>query len=285
MAENTTPIQSDDPIGETPEEDINHPRFAPYRYTRLKIAKADVSLDDSVPLFLSGHETQSPENFFAAEQRKATGRLRIVTGVLAASALAIALALVPAGAMRTVIVNAQSSLPGASPAQSGRPPMDPAQLSTRTAERTAPAAKPPLQVHAADSAQAPSSIAATPTREEIAAAYRAAMQSRTTTPAPPRIPAPARRLDPDELASLLKRAKSLLAVADIASARLLLERAADAQEAGAALMLARTYDPAVLGTADARSVTPDPAQARIWYRKAAELGSRDAQLRLAQMQN
>ncbi|WP_029583901.1 sel1 repeat family protein [Bradyrhizobium sp. URHD0069] len=282
MAENTTPIQSDDPIGETPEEDINHPRFAPYRYTRSKIAKADVSLDDSVPLFLSAHETQSPENWFAAEQRKATGRLRIVTGVLAAAALAIALALVPAGAMRTVIVNAQSSLPGASPAQSGRSPLDPAQLSTRTAERTGTAAKPPLQVHAADSAQAPSSIAATPTREEIAAAYQAAMQSRTT---PPRIPTPARRLDPDELASLLKRAKSLLAVADIASARLLLERAADAQEAGAALMLARTYDPAVLGTADARSVTPDLAQARIWYRKAAELGSRDAQLRLAQMQN
>jgi TPR repeat protein len=150
---------------------------------------------------------------------------------------------------------------------------------------TATAAKPPLQVHAADSAQAPTSIAVTPTREEIAAAYQAAMQSRTTTPALPQIPAPARRLDPDELASLLKRAKSLLAVADIASARLLLERAADAQEAGAALMLARTYDPAVLGTADARSVTPDPAQARIWYRKAAELGSRDAQLRLAQMEN
>jgi TPR repeat protein len=77
----------------------------------------------------------------------------------------------------------------------------------------------------------------------------------------------------------------LLAIGDISSARLLLERAADAQEASAALMLARTYDPAVLGTPDARSVTPDPAQARIWYRKAAEFGSQDAQQRLAQMQN
>ena len=68
----------------------------------------------------------------------------------------------------------------------------------------------------------------------------------------------ARRIDPDELAALLKRAKSLLAIGDIAAARLLLERAADAQEAEAALMLAKTYDPQVLGTQDTRSITPIP---------------------------
>ncbi len=50
-------------------------------------------------------------------------------------------------------------------------------------------------------------------------------------------------------------------------------------------MLARTYDPEVLGKSDARSITPDPAKARDWYRKAAELGSQRAQQRLAQMQN
>jgi TPR repeat protein len=66
---------------------------------------------------------------------------------------------------------------------------------------------------------------------------------------------------------------------------LLLERAADAQEASAALLLAQTYDPAVLGTQDMRSITPDPATARSWYEKAARFGSLDAQQRLAQMQN
>jgi TPR repeat protein len=66
---------------------------------------------------------------------------------------------------------------------------------------------------------------------------------------------------------------------------LLLERAADAREAEAALLLARTYDPAVLGAGDARSVTPDPARASNWYRKAAEFGSSDAQARVAEMQN
>jgi TPR repeat protein len=83
----------------------------------------------------------------------------------------------------------------------------------------------------------------------------------------------------------MKRAGSLMAVGDIAAARLLLERAADAQEANAAFLLGQTYDPAVLGTTDMRSITPDPAMARSWYQKAAQLGSADAQQRLAKMQN
>jgi TPR repeat protein len=77
----------------------------------------------------------------------------------------------------------------------------------------------------------------------------------------------------------------LIAVGDIAPARLLLERAADAQEASAALLLAQTYDPGVLGTQDMRSITPDPAKAREWYQRAARYGSPDAQQRLSQMQN
>lgn len=89
----------------------------------------------------------------------------------------------------------------------------------------------------------------------------------------------------DELGALMKRANGLLAIGDIAAARLLLERAADAQEADAALLLARTYDPLVLGAKDTRAITPDPAQARIWYRRAAELGSQHAQQRLTQMQD
>ncbi len=105
----------------------------------------------------------------------------------------------------------------------------------------------------------------------------AAVAPAVREPAPvTREAAPARRIDPDELAALLKRAKSLLAIGDITSARLLLERAADAQEAEAALMLAGTYDPQVLGSQDLRSVTPDPAAARVWYQKAAQLGSADA---------
>ena len=50
-------------------------------------------------------------------------------------------------------------------------------------------------------------------------------------------------------------------------------------------MLAGTYDPQVLGSQDLRSVTPDPAAARVWYQKAAQLGSADAKRRLSQLQN
>ena len=83
----------------------------------------------------------------------------------------------------------------------------------------------------------------------------------------------------------MKRAKGLLSAGDIPAARLLLRRAADAQEPTAALMLAQTYDPDVLGTQDVRNINPDLAMARTWYEKAAQLGSTDAQRRLAQIQN
>ena len=65
----------------------------------------------------------------------------------------------------------------------------------------------------------------------------------------------------------------MLTLGDIAAARLLLERAANAQDATAAFLLAQTYDPAVLGVRDTRSITPDPVMARDWYRKAASFGS------------
>jgi TPR repeat protein len=134
-----------------------------------------------------------------------------------------------------------------------------------------------------------------PTRAEITTAYQSAIQGRApataapaaatpAAPAPPAAP-PARKLDADELATILNRAKGLLAAGDIPAARLLLERAADAQEPSAALMLAQTYDPDVLGAQDSRSITPDPAMARAWYQKAAQFGSPDAQQRLAQMQH
>jgi TPR repeat protein len=133
----------------------------------------------------------------------------------------------------------------------------------------------------------------TTAREEIPNAYLSALQ-RTPVAAPPaatstdlpdtNAPSAERRIDADELALLMKRAMNLLALGDIPPARLLLERAADAQEASAAFLLAQTYDPKVLGVSDIRTITPDPAAALAWYRKAAQLGSVDAQRRLPQIQ-
>ncbi|HZE54720.1 MAG TPA: hypothetical protein VE111_15835 [Bradyrhizobium sp.] len=91
-------------------------------------------------------------------------------------------------------------------------------------------------------------------------------------------------MDKEELANLLKRRRYLLSIGDIAPARLLLERAAEALDASAAFDLARTYDPAVLTRSHVSGIVPDLAMARMWYEKALSLGHPEAQQRLAQLQ-
>jgi hypothetical protein len=101
--------------------------------------------------------------------------------------------------------------------------------------------------------------------------------------APPRRnpPAPAvRRLDADEIAALIKRGEEFVANGDLAAARLMLQRAAEAQDARAALALAATYDPSVLAQLGIRGLAGDPAMARAWYEKAKEFGSDEASRRL-----
>jgi hypothetical protein len=98
--------------------------------------------------------------------------------------------------------------------------------------------------------------------------------------ADPSPPALQRRLDGEEIILLLKRGKDLIASGDLAAARLVLQRAADANHAEAALALGATYDPFVLRELKVYGFTPDAAMARIWYEKAIELGSPAAIRRL-----
>src|SRR4029078_222486 len=106
-----------------------------------------------------------------------------------------------------------------------------------------------------------------PPAHPLAPAPPAAVAPVAVPPVAPTPPAAAiapqmRRMEPDELANLMERAKGFLASGDLPSARLLLDRAAASQEAGAALMLAETYDPAVLGAQDIRNITAEPEKAR-----------------------
>lgn len=255
---------------------------------------------------------------FGSKVEKPRHTAKIVTGVLAVTAAAAIAGLFAMDATRNVMIDAKASLTGAAPVSLAGAPAEavsPPQASQpqRMAQPAAPEPRvaapdtqaayrnrtPDLPQNVADaqaSMRKPTELAyaaGTPSREEITAAYQSAVKSRVVASAEPTAPVPAqpattpgaRRLDADELAALLKRAKGMLAIGDIASARLLLERAADAQEAEAALMLAGTYDPQVLGAQDMRSITPDPAMARAWYQKAAKLGSADAMRRLSQLQN
>jgi hypothetical protein len=91
-------------------------------------------------------------------------------------------------------------------------------------------------------------------------------------------------LDSDEIAMLLKRGKDAFSTGDLASARLLLRRAAEAGSADAALALGATFDPLVIRRLGAIGAAPDPAQARQWYQKAVALGSTTASQPLAQLE-
>ncbi len=97
-----------------------------------------------------------------------------------------------------------------------------------------------------------------------------------------------RQLDQDEVADLVRRGNEFINRGDLASARLVLQRAAEAGDPQAALMLAGTYDPILLEKVGiqgfARDVVegfaPDAALARTWYERAKELGSAEAVRRL-----
>ena len=294
------------------------------QYDRTEMLPEELPAHEPVPLFLSNYEDEAhqalSEYTFASGSRKKARAGRIVTGVVVVSAIAAVLALFSIDSTRAVIFNASLGGGGGGSV----PPA--AQLAAAVPEPSQPQrsiAAPPLAAEptgaevAAARRTPPNAVAsASPSRDEIAAAYQTALkgnkvvgpepvareasrQVAALAPAAPvvaavapavrepvpvtREAAPVRRIDPDELAVLLKRAKGLLAIGDITSARLLLERAADAQEPEAALMLAGTYDPQVLGSQDLRSITPDPDAARVWYQKAAQMGSADAKRRLGQL--
>jgi hypothetical protein len=99
---------------------------------------------------------------------------------------------------------------------------------------------------------------------------------------------PIRELDPAEIADLIGRGEKFIKTGDLASARLVLQRAAEAGDQRAALMLAGTFDPIVLekigiqGFAPdiIRGFAPDIALARTWYELAKQFGSREAVRRL-----
>ena len=76
-----------------------------------------------------------------------------------------------------------------------------------------------------------------------------------------------------ETAALVVRGDAFLVAGDIASARLLFERAAESEDGRAALRLAVTYDAAFLKRVGIRGLLSDPEQAAFWYRRARELGA------------
>jgi TPR repeat protein len=83
----------------------------------------------------------------------------------------------------------------------------------------------------------------------------------------------------DEVTALIARGDQFLTTGDIVSARLYYERAANTGSGHAALLMAETFDPAFLGRAGVRGVRGDADAAAAWYRRARDLGDRDAERR------
>jgi hypothetical protein len=311
MAEHThyrsdqSDLNNEDIIGERPR-----------RYAFGRTANTDYG--DSVPLFLSDPDGEpDPEEYSNGlqPQRRLSLSFKLLMTASGAACVAMLFAWFTSDATRDVMMSAKASIatvlpiPSTAAQAEASQPAAPGQLTANDMQLKDPAqTKDPARWPAspAQAANAPRQqvASALPTREEISSAYQSAMQAQAPAAAPavvpPSVTAPvamapvavapppapqARRVDADELATLMKRARESLASGDIPVARLLLERAADGQDAGAALMLAQTYDPTVLGTSDVRNITPEPDKARAWYQRAVQLGSADAQRRLAQMQN
>ena len=159
-----------------------------------------------------------------------------------------------------------------------------------TGERTlqlepVPAAvAPPASTPAPQSAEAVSPQTNAP---ETRLEQRQAVTTQVTRPQPP--PAQeggtALRLDSEEITALIDRGSDLLKSGDLASARLVLRRAAEAGSAEAALKLGSTFDPTFIQQLGVIGVAPDVARARQWYERAVELGSDAAAQRLADLKS
>ncbi|MDE5452708.1 hypothetical protein GWE18_07445 [Bradyrhizobium sp. CSA112] len=296
-----------------PEVDVQTDRrVAPYKY-ELSVRTASHT-EDPVPVFLSDYDGVPDPSEYVTPLRKDGGRsisARVLAGVLATAAAAILLAMFSSDATRDIIVNAKASIAASLPTPYAAVQPDPAQSTAHDTQLRNPTDAARLSAPANQTAgfRAATTVAAVPAREEITTAYQSAMQDgRAPAATPPGAPAsvavappagapvaalpPApvpepmipgdaiRHLDPNEIASSLRRADDLIASGDLAAARLVLRRAANAGDARAAMTLAGTYDPVILEKMGVHGFVPDVAMARVWYEKAKKFGSAEAPQRL-----
>jgi hypothetical protein len=256
------------------------------RYRLRKSTRTDAYPEDSVPLFLSDYDGEPDPREYMPALRKGRGSYissRILAGVAATAAIAVLVALFSSDAARDIIANAKPSSTAVLSAASAAVQPNPNQLTARDIQLKDPTrlSAPANQTPGVRSVAA---VVVAPTREEITTAYQSALQGgapRAAAVTELMVPGDAiHHLDPNEIASSLKRGDALIASGDLAAARLVLRRAADAGDARAAMTLAETYDPAILEKLGVHGVVPDLAMARGWYEKAKQFGATEATQRL-----
>jgi hypothetical protein len=92
----------------------------------------------------------------------------------------------------------------------------------------------------------------------------------------PTNPAPVQSLNGDLASTLMRRGQDFLGTGDIAAARVLFGRLANAGIADGAFAMAQTYDPRYLTMHNVIGVVGDESKARAFYQQAAQLGSVEA---------
>jgi len=86
-----------------------------------------------------------------------------------------------------------------------------------------------------------------------------------------------------DLKTLLAQGVSYFDSADPVSARRLFELATERGSGEGAMLVAKTYDPKYIGPFGVAGLGPDIDMAATWYRKAIEMGNREAETRLQEL--
>ena len=165
--------------------------------------------------------------------------------------------------------------PTAAPASAETaPPADPA--ATPASAETAPPADPtsaPALAEAAPPADPSAAPASAETGPQGVQAAVTADKGRAPLPLPA-----------EQITALLARGDAFVRTRDIASARLLYERAADAGNGRAALRMGESFDPAFLDSIGIYRMLGDRQLALSWYRRACDLGDTEAALLLQKLE-
>ena len=190
---------------------------------------------------------------------------------------------VKSAAIRDTLMNGREAAP---PAGVAAPPAVVGSSETTSTSATPPSAgpankpgdTPPIGAPTREASLAAPPAEAAPSSKSTAAAPATQMPEAPTSvaasvpPAPPAGPL----LSGPEIVAFVARGDALFGKGDLAAARLLYERAADAGDGQAALRLGETFDPVFLDQAHLSGVRGDSGTAMSWYRRARDLGAADA---------
>jgi hypothetical protein len=253
----------------------------------------------SLPLFLSDSDGEpDPSEYMPLQRKRGSYTLSVLLSVSACVTLGLLAALVSSDSAREIIAGAKASTTAVLSAASAA--IQPSSAQPRPADAPRPdvplketARLPTQEMQPPVSQSVTTSVAVAavaPSREDIKTAYQSALQGSAppTAVVPETATPPAdaiHHLDAGEITALLQRANALIATGDLAAARLVLRRAAEAGDGHAAMTLGGTYDPSVLEKLGVHGVVPDLGMARSWYEKARRFGAPEAAAQLEVLAN